>query len=217
MVLDIFDETFDLNHVQRMLNRIKKETKDKTPPVTVVFNKWDLVDVTADYGFDVKAMYDLVFDVLDKELTPQGYASLRTSVKENRNVTEIFETAATNYFRWGKGTNDVLQDVSVGSVKKPKSKKKDKKKKDKPPPDAPPGMSPSPKSPVKKDMFAEEVVKPKALFEDEEKSADDAAASDAPAAATPRKRRTGGKKTATDHIQNAAKQALPQQGECTLS
>jgi len=58
-------------------------------------------------------------------------------VKEDRNVTSVFAQAASNYFRWGKGTNDVLQDATVLSAKKPKSRRKGKGK-EKGEPDTPP-------------------------------------------------------------------------------
>jgi len=72
LVLDLFNEKFDLREVGRILARIKREAKGRVPPVTVVFNKWDLVDRSDEYGFDVKALYDAVFELLDDELTPNG-------------------------------------------------------------------------------------------------------------------------------------------------
>jgi len=227
LTLDIFNEDFDLHGISLVLSRIKKECGSvKTPPVTVVFGKWDLVDRTDDYGFDVKAMYDAVLNVLDDKLTPSGYASLRTSVSQDRNVAQVFEMAVENYFRWGKGrSDDVLQDASTLSAKKPKSKKKKSK----------PAVAEKEKlyKDDEEDKFQSSLKpKPKNLFGDpadtqtahssehgsppipSDALAPQSGGSGAPT--TPRRRRTGGKKNAVDLIQSAAKSAVPQEN-CVIS
>jgi GTPase SAR1 family protein len=235
LVLDLFNETFSLPNTQRIIARVKRETGDRLPPVTVVFSKWDLVDKTDSHGFDVKALYDGVLDLLDEELTQNGYASVRASSKDGSNVEKIFEMTARNYFRWGKGSSkDVLQDVAVLSAKKPKTKKertekkerKEKEKeKQKKQEDADKSAPSSPKKP--KQLFAssggdgaaagngdvDQTASGGASGDGSEANGDSTAAT----GATPRKRRTGGKKSAKDQLQAAAKNAVPQNAECILS